>query len=656
MAAFFSNKNILIKAALGILLSCFIFEGVLRLAQFGTNNNLFIECSENPSFYQINPLITKKYDNATSPFSGKEIFRKEKTPNTIRIFVLGEQSYASWPYNKNSSFHHILNKQLQRLYPNTEFELIDLSFDAANSFSQLDFSKQLAKYTPDAVIVCSGINEFYGYSCSGHFLSGNIALTRFYNKIRDLRLVQGVFQLADLINIKKNKSTVNSRKSYSEIALGSEVYKHAVSTFESNLHNLLLELQTNNIPVIITTATSDEKSQRPLKSKFLATSDSTLLMNLFNDGEQAFNAGDYDMAVSKLTDLNRKDNTYALSHYYLGQIALFDRDSSKAQKYLQRSVDLDLVRVRAPEEINRVIRKAAIVYGCELVDLKTLLEHQTSVTCNLFLESNRLNLTGNIVLAEACLNAIRNFELITEKQNIAEQLTIDKHLPITLFDSIYDRILKQVLYTGTNTNPILNPDLSNSFEETTALSLTNKETDWEAAMNSLYDYYIRNKNYPSAFKIIESLALENPYNIDLCERAANTASLMGDSQLVVLYAKKAYSIRPDLNFAQHLFINYLKLDMPEYALPYLKYATRNPVNGPDYSLLYAATRDVINLKKTLREHPSDIGLMNLIAANYSSMGNYETASKYIKQVLKFQPSNPIALKNKQEIMRYGDYF
>jgi tetratricopeptide (TPR) repeat protein len=551
-----------------------------------------------------------------------------------------------------------LNQQLQRLYSNTDFELINLSFDAANSFSQLDFSKQLAKYDPDAVIVCSGGNEFYGYSCaeSGHLLHGNIALTRVYNKIHDLRLVQGAAKLVNFITGSTVKPTSSETSSYSEIAFGSKAYKRAISNFESNLHDLLLELQTNNIPVIITTAVSDEKSYPPLKSRFLATNDSTHLIKLFKEGELAFKAGNYNEAVSKLTYLNKKNNTYALSHYYLGMIALFDHDYSKAQKYLQRSVDLDLVRVRAPEEINKVIRKAAVVYGCELVDLKALLESQTSVTCNLFLESNRLNLTSNIVLAEACLNSIRKFELLPELKNMSEQLQAARNLPITMFDSIYDRVLKQFLHARTNTNPILNPNFSNSFEEKMALSISNKETDWETAMNSLYDYYIGNKNYQSAFKIIESLALENPYNIDLCERAANTASLIGDSQLVVLYAKKAYSIRPDLNFAQHLFINYLKLDMPENALPYLKYATRNPVNGPDYSLLYNATCDVINLKRTLREHPSDIGLMNLIAANYTSIGNYETASKYIKQVLEFQPTNIIALKNKKEVMRYGDYF
>jgi tetratricopeptide (TPR) repeat protein len=278
---------------------------------------------------------------------------------------------------------------------------------------------------------------------------------------------------------------------------------------------------------------------------------------------------------------------------------------------------------RSPSVINRIIFETATIHGVPLVDIDRSFSNNSMHGIpgnNLFTGQGETTLFGNILIARECYKALTKGDYIKSKNHIEVH-----NFALTPFDSAYDRICSRG-----ETSVIVNPVTSTTFEEKTVSLFASNKASWEEAMNTLYDFYISNKNYDMAFRIIENLALENPYNVSINNKASITASFLGDSQLVVHYAKKVYKVKPDYDIAQRIFLNYLKLDMPESALPYMEYALKNNLNGTDLSIIYEATHQVIDLKKALFNNPDDKGIRRQIANQYVAMGNEEIALRYTR--------------------------
>src|SRR6201985_967967 len=192
-----SRKKSFIFKTVAILLPfliLFLVEISLRVFHYGNDLELFIEARNHPGFLVLNPVASKKYfiNEAYAPTGNSELFKKNKDDSTLRIFVLGESTTIGYPYFHNGSFHRWLQFRLMQMYPDRNFEIINLSLTAVNSYTVLDFGRQLAKYQPDAVMIYTGHNEYYGalgigstsYVGSNHFLVETLL------KLRDLKLVQ----------------------------------------------------------------------------------------------------------------------------------------------------------------------------------------------------------------------------------------------------------------------------------------------------------------------------------------------------------------------------------------------------------------------------------------------------------------------------------
>ena len=127
-----SKKRTLLFKTIGILLPflvLFTIEILLRVFNYGYNFNLFIEYKGNDNYLVLNPNASKKYfvDEALAPSGNREMFKKEKDKNTLRIFVLGESTTIGYPYFHNGSFHRWLLYRLMRTFPDQNFEIINIS-------------------------------------------------------------------------------------------------------------------------------------------------------------------------------------------------------------------------------------------------------------------------------------------------------------------------------------------------------------------------------------------------------------------------------------------------------------------------------------------------------------------------------------------------
>src|SRR6201985_1463478 len=162
-----SRKKSFIFKTVAILLPfliLFLVEISLRVFHYGNDLELFIEARNHPGFLVLNPVASKKYfiNEAYAPTGNSELFKKNKDDSTLRIFILGESTTAGYPYFHNGSFHRWLQFRLMHEHPELHFEVIKVPLTAFNSYTVLDFGREVLQYQPDAVLVYTGHNEYYG--------------------------------------------------------------------------------------------------------------------------------------------------------------------------------------------------------------------------------------------------------------------------------------------------------------------------------------------------------------------------------------------------------------------------------------------------------------------------------------------------------------
>src|ERR1700682_2612404 len=162
-----NKKKLFIFRAIAVFipfLILFLVELSLRAFHYGDDLQLFIESRRNPDFLVLNPAASRRYfvNRNLAPTGNSELVRKNKDTSILRIFVLVESTTIGYPYFHNGSLHRWLQYRLMHTFPGRQFEIINISLTAVNSYTVLGFSKDLINYEPDAVLIYTGHNEYYG--------------------------------------------------------------------------------------------------------------------------------------------------------------------------------------------------------------------------------------------------------------------------------------------------------------------------------------------------------------------------------------------------------------------------------------------------------------------------------------------------------------
>jgi len=664
-----SRGRRLIFSMISILLPFFLLflvEILLRISGFGYDFSLFVENAENKQFYSMNQKVGIKYftieDNATT--GNIELFRKQKADNSVRIFILGASTALGWPYNHNGSFHRMLQYRLQLAFPNKDFEIINTSLTAVCSYTLYDFAKQLKPYQPDAVLIYAGHNEYYGALGVGSSskLGSNVAFVRLLMNLRELRIVQAFsrlinsFRSKESVSLNRNENLMRRMTEESKIAFKSVIYEAGIEQYQRNLSDLLTCLRKENIPVFISTLVSNERDQRPMESGFLNEKDSAQLYKLFLKAETEYKSGNFDVVAQSLEELNKKDCGYAMSYYYLGQIAYKKNDFLKAKKYFFLAKEYDMLRFRAPEAINKIILDESKSKGCTLVDSKKAFENYSPnsiVDSTLILEHLHPNLKGYSIIADMFYKAILENGIISEKPEGRDSSFSWQQMPLTNFDTLYGKIsilLLKEKWPFYEKMPAENPKRVKSYEEQIAGSFAVQQIKWAEAMNMLYANYINKKQYEPAFLIIKGLILEYPTNYNFIFEAGKLSENLNLTETAMNYFQQAFKSNPDENNAKKLMINLLKLDKPLEAMKYIDFLMKKN-SGTDFKPMKNAVEQLIILQKELAINLSDVQLLNQIALIYAQIGNFQIAEKYINQILEISPLNAEAIKLKEDLRK-----
>jgi tetratricopeptide (TPR) repeat protein len=601
-----SLKKILFKviAIGGAFFVLLLVELILRWCGYGHTTALFVQDPDDPTCWVMNPYASARYfsDTANETRGNIEPFKIDKAPNTCRIFVLGESTTAGYPYMHNGSFHRWLQYRLMHTFPDRRFEVVNVSLTAVNSYTVLDFGREVLRYKPDAVLVYVGHNEYYGALGVGStsLIASNRFLVRTVLALRQLRLVQllsnGVRALKSH-HIDARENLMKRVAAKQEIAYGSDDYNTGIAQFRANMNDLCASFAAAHVPLFLSTVVSNERDQRPFISAPRGSAGSA--DSAYQAGNAAFAAGDYVTARAA---------------------------------YI-RAKELDLLRFRAPEAINGIISDLTHQYPyVHLVDTRALFEAHSPhgiPGSETLLEHVHPNLYGYALLSEAFYQAMKQQHLITpDSAREIPFATLLAQMPVTRVDSLYGAYRIIMLKAGWPFNEPIPAGYKrgNSPEEAIAGALSVDRITWMDAMDQLFKYYIHIGDKADALKATEAVLLEHPSNALYYIYAGRLDFDLGRYDDAVLYFKRAYALEPSAAHAENIALLFLKIDQPQQALDYI---TQSGAGSPDLSYLKNMTQEIVGLKDAFRTDATNIELRRQLAMVYTRVGAEEAAAKYL---------------------------
>ena len=601
------GKQLYFKAAalsLPLVFLCFI-EILLRFFNYGFDPSLFIKDPDQEGYMMMNPTASYKFfsTSANATQGNRERFGIVKSKNTFRIFVLGESTTAGYPYMHNGSFHRWLQYRLMQQYPSLNFEVINVSLTAVNSYTVVDFAKQIVNNEPDLVLVYTGHNEYYGALGIGSTsqIKGNSTWIKLVIKLRELKLVQLSDRIIDAIaklfgrNVDKRENLMKRMVTKQQIAYQSADFNRGIAQFSNNMDELCQLLSKKHIPTVIGTLVSNEKDLKPFISagKFSA-------QNLYAAGQKQYTNGDFNAAKAN----------FVLSKEY------------------------DQLRFRAPEVFNQIIKKLCRQYpGIYLADTRALFEKNETggiIGKETILEHVHPNLLGYALMSESFYQQINERNLIpAKKQSEMSFAQLLANMPVTKVDSLCGAYQIMMLRSGWPFNEPITPTYNrgNSIDEQLAGALAVDRITWRTAMDELYKTAMANGDKHKALKVTEAVLLENPYQTSYYTYAGRLGFELADLKTADFYFKKAYDISPTPENANNLFLFYFKSDLPEKALQF----NDGLKHSGEQSYLNTQTEEILqNIIKLKKETSSD-NINKLIASYYHQLRADEAAAKYSKK-------------------------
>ena len=631
----------------------------LRFFHYGAEYDLVTTTSRHgKQYYTINPTVGKRYFNSQRYFvpqiaSGS--FEVAKSSNTIRVFILGESTSAGFPYEYNATPSYILQKRLEAVFPERNFEIVNVSLTATNSYTVLEFIDELVKYKPDAFIIYSGQNEFYGALGVGSTISlGNERwLIRTYQglwKFKTFILLDDILTAVSGwvrgVNTGPLSGTMMQQMAKDKaIPFQGNLYKTARDAFAKNLLGSVEIASENDVPVIISTLVTNERGIPPFLSihqEFLHETEKTEVTSLIQAGDRLRKAKDYPAATGVYRKIVAVDSTWAMAYFRLGEcydeISKFD----SARMAYDKARDLDGLRFRASSEYNEIIRRLAKAPNVIVADADSAFRANSPngiVGKELLWEHVHPNLRGYMLLSRTWFDALTKSRLFSSSRPerpqppISDSLFIES-LKITPLDVEIGATTMSVLL---HRWPFADDSLSRESQpaddvERVAQIFVNGKLRWNEAHYEMADAYLRKNDLVSAvreFQSVNALYPEDPFPL---MRMGDLYSILRDDRRAEVEYRRLLALGENPVIRLKLGVTYLKLSQAEAALQQL--STAIEVNN----------RSSVQFT---REQSEDA--MFFYALAFHKSGKNEKALQVLRTLLRLDPSNPKAARLAQEI-------
>jgi lysophospholipase L1-like esterase len=471
-----------------------VIELVLRLTVPVAGYPLFVTAPFSPAHSIANHSVGARWfpELADPPGPMQDPFATQKPASTIRLFVLGESTTAGFPYPRNGAFSRLLLNGLRKAWPGESIEVVNLGISATNSYSMWDMVDEIASEKPNAVLIYAGHNEYYGAfgasSRQGGFSPGPDFMHAY---LRALRLRTVWLARKALFAVRRGNADDADAASLMEI-LGrdrtipyeSKTYWLGLRQMQSNLEGIVNVLRARGIPVFIGSVASNVRDQAPF-------------------------AADSNAAKGG-----------AAQAFVEARTALAKGDTVAARSLFVRARDLDVVRFRAPTELNAVIRAVVAKPHAYYVPVAEAFEKESPGGLpgrNLFLEHVHPNREGVGVIARAFFDALATSDVFRRRpQGVPLDWTsLEREVGLTDFD---ERVALHTINTITTRWPFVPKERQRDYRaeyhpsdtmDSLAFAVS-RGASWAKAKLELAQSYYARGEFDSAAAEFRGLAVDAP--------------------------------------------------------------------------------------------------------------------------------------------------
>lgn len=508
-------------------------EEALRLGGYGQDYPLFVPVPDFPQYKYQNREVARRYFAVQQnvPTGLQDFFRASKDSSIFRIFVLGESSAAGYPYYYGGSFSRMLEQRLQQTFPDRTIEVVNTAMAAINSYTLLDFADEILAEQPDAVLIYTGHNEYYGALGVGSSESLGMLrpLVRVYLRLQHLRTVQllravlatAAGWFSGTAHGTAPESTLMERMvGEQSIPYGSPLYELGLQQFRENLAALLAKFRARGVPVFVSTVASNERDQPPFISHHGPQTDPAAWEALFNKSNEALRRGDTTAALQVLDEALRVDSLPARAWYTRAQLLEGQGRYDEARRAYEAARDRDLLRFRAPGAINEIIRTAASQEGVTLVEAHAAFAAASPhglIGHNLMLEHLHPTVDGYFLIADAFYEALRQQRLIGAWEHPVPKAAARAELLFTAVDSLFGTFRVRQLMGSWPFQPpgvfdrSLDTLTARDPVEDLALRLYRGQLTWREATENLRNYYVNQGDYHRGLRAALTLVQEYPF-------------------------------------------------------------------------------------------------------------------------------------------------
>ncbi len=587
-----------------------ILEAGLRIVDYGEYYPTWNSISR--EYDGLNFDIGKRYFHNINkaPNSIQDVFHKTKPENSFRVFVLGGSSAAGYPFMPLGSFSRYIRKRLELMYPDKEIEAVNLSLTAVNSYTILDLVPDVLDKEPDLILIYAGHNEYYGALGVGSLESFGRSRTivKLVMKLENLRSFQfvrnimggvvGMFASED----NTPSGTLMARMAKEkEIPYLSDTYFAGLDQFKGNLDEIVAMIKAENVPLVLSTLSWNLKDLSPFISE--ARNGLPAAKEIFNKAHEELNAG----------------------------------NSKTADSLFRYAKDLDMLRFRAPEEINRIVKRTANKYNVPVIDVDSLF-------CSISPE----NIPGDNLMTDHLHPTLRGFQhignLFYKKMSEMNYLPEGKPViadpevqdSITLarfhfspFDSTVAAFKLRLLKTDypfvpAGTAPPINSVLfRNNHIDSLAYNFAVGDADYEPTQRQVADYYAKKGDYKSYIRQMELLMSQFPAVLGYYPSTINTLLKAQLFDEALYFAKISYKKRADAFNTKWIGIITLAKGNIDKSIEFLETSVK--FKADDAQVLY-----------------------NLAGA-YSQKDKYEKALETINLAIQYSPNYQNALNLKKQL-------
>jgi len=562
------------------LLFFVLLELGLTVLGVGTSFDYFhkIDINGRPH-YQENPDFADQFYPPSLNIGPLEnTFAKERSPDLLRVYVLGESAALGFPY-KNHGLDRLLAAQLQAALPARKIEVINTAMTSVNSHVIYDVAKSIPDNSADFAVILMGNNEVVGPYGPGTFNQNfleNITLIRGIQALKRTKTWQALSSLIARVRPGDAQQELKweGMQMFTRHAVPHDdprmesVYGH----YEDNLVDIIETLRGKGMHVVLSSVPVNLRHSAPFLSvhrRDLSGERLELWRESTRKGAQSAELGNWDDAIAHFQAALAIDPDYADSHFRLATALENAGQLQQARTHYERALDLDALRFRTDTRINQIIQQVATRIGNDafsFVDSAAAFEQASQPLqpgWNLLLEHVHYDFAGTNIIASEVSRSIISTLSGSDAYQPLPAVEVAKRVGFPSFDTIAEirnlqGMIEQPPFPGQSNyvklQQFLNDKLQSVTEEVGS-SMAAAQRRQEVADAGLADWKVhfelavlsqRLGNTPAMYDHLNKILELYPHNRESYMKMAEALSKEGKWREVVPYLEQSlYYTRGD---------------------------------------------------------------------------------------------------------------